>query len=153
MSEKERKLTQSYWKEETSGTLIEEFPAIPQFGKREGYEHRKIDGVIVYGKGCQLIEKREALEVDGERLRFPGSTNPCKVRIKDKRIVVIQTKARPISMSLLGQALFSIHLMERFQPKSIESVAICTKGDSVLEGFAEKYDIKVVVYPPNPAKV
>ena len=30
---------------------------------------------------------------------------------KGKRIVVIQTKAKPISMSLLGQTLFSGHLM------------------------------------------
>jgi hypothetical protein len=50
-------------------------------------------------------------------------------------------------MYLLGQALFSRHLLEPFHPQSIETVAICTRGDSILEPLAERYNIKVVIYP------
>ena len=137
---RERPLTRQFWKKH-GGTLIEEFPAVPRRGK--GYEGRKIDGVIVYGEGCQLIEEKDALVVNGERIRGQKGNQPCRVRIKGKRIVVIQTKPSPISMSLLGQTLFSGHLMEKFEPESIDLVALCTKGDIVLEELAKRYNIKV----------
>ncbi len=132
MSKHETPLTRRYWKEETGGTLIEEFPAVRRSLDRS---RRLIDAVVILG-GPHVIGKADEVE------------------IKNRDIVIIQTKAPyTLGMYLLGQALFSRHLMERFQPKSIESVAICTKGDAVMEGLAERYGIKVVVYPPNPAKV
>ena len=139
MSKNETPLTRRYWKEH-GGTLIEEFPAVC---KGKDQQSRKIDGVIVYGEGRQLIEEKDALIVNGERMRDQRGKQPCRVRIKGKHIVVIQTKPSPISMSLLGQTLFSGHLMERFEPKSIGLVALCTKGDAVLEELAKRYDIKV----------
>jgi len=72
-----------------------------------------------------------------------------EVDIKNKDIVIIQTKAERLGMYLLGQSLFSKHLMQRFNPASIETVAVCTKGDSVLGPMAASYGIKVVVYPPD----
>lgn len=144
--ENERPLTRRFW-EKRGGILIEEFPAVPQ-DRRNGHEHRNIDGVIVYSAGRRrVIEKGDALEVDGKRIRDPKGTNPCKIRIrvKGKRIVVIQTKASPLSMSLLGQTLFSGHLMEKFEPSSIEMVALCTKSDTVLGALAERYNIRVEV--------
>ena len=132
MSKHETPLTRRYWKEETSGTLIEEFPAVRRSFDRS---RRLIDGVVILG-GPHVIGKAD------------------ETKIENRDIVIIQTKAPyTLGMYLLGQALFSRHLMERFHPKSIESVAICTKGDIVMEGLAERYGIKVVVYPPNPAKV
>jgi len=53
-------------------------------------------------------------------------------------------------MYLLGQALFSRDLMAEFKPKSIETVAICTKGDARLEQLALRYGIRVVVYEAKP---
>ena len=50
-------------------------------------------------------------------------------------------------MGLMGQALFSRDLLQNHNPRSVESVAICTSGDSVLEEIANKHDIKVVIIP------
>ena len=49
-------------------------------------------------------------------------------------------------MSLLGQALFSKHLMKCFEPKSIQTVAVCQRTDAVLGRIAEEYGITVVCY-------
>ena len=131
MSKHETPLTRRYWKE-IGGTLIEEFEAVPL--RRNPYQARRnIDGVVVLG-GPHEIRKANEIEIRGQD------------------IVVIQTKAGKngytLGMYLLGQALFSRHLMERFGPKSTRSVAICTKGDVVMEALAEKYEIEVVVYEP-----
>ena len=145
MSEKEREITKRFWKKH-GGVLVEEFPVVRRDSKN-GHTDRRIDGVIVYGAGHRrVIEKGEALEVDGERIRGPKSTNPCKIHVKGKRTVVIQTKAGPLSMSLLGQTLFSGHLMEEFNPaEPIELIALCTKSDTVLNALAERYNIRVEV--------
>ena len=124
MSKHETPLTRRYW-EEVGGTLLEEFPAVR---KRQDRGKRLLDAVIL---------------PDG-----PNLTAKAKdVEITDQNIVIVQTKAYRLGMYLLGQALFSIHLMEPFLPRSIQSVAICTKGDAVLEPLAQKYGIKVVIYP------
>ena len=124
MSKHETPLTRRYW-EEVGGTLLEEFPAVR---KRQDRGKRLLDAVIL---------------PDG-----PNFTAKAKdVEITDQNIVIVQTKAKRLGMYLLGQALFSIHLMEPFLPRSIQSVAICTKGDAVLEPLAQKYGIKVVIYP------
>jgi hypothetical protein len=53
-------------------------------------------------------------------------------------------------MYLMGQALFSAELLKRFNPRSIESVAIVTKDDAVLRPIFEKYEgMRVVVCPPE----
>ena len=124
MSKHETPLTRRYW-EEVGGTLLEEFPAVR---KRQDRGKRLLDAVIL-PDGPNLTAKAKDIE------------------ITDQNIVIVQTKAYRLGMYLLGQALFSIHLMEPFLPKSIQSVAICTKGDAVLEPLAQKYGIKVVIYP------
>ena len=50
-------------------------------------------------------------------------------------------------MYILGQAIISARLMERFQPASVRSVVVCTKGDAVLEPMAKEYGIDVIIYP------
>lgn len=124
MSKLETPLTRRYWKE-TGGTLVEEFLAVPGSlvqGKR------LLDGVIILGAPFE-IKKAKAVNLEG------------------KDIVVIQTKAARLGMYLLGQALFSARLVERFRPASIRSVAICTKGDAALEPLAKEYGVEVVIYP------
>jgi hypothetical protein len=87
-----------------------------------------LDGVIIPG---EAFERKSARAVD----------------LEGKNIIVVQTKVGRLGMYLLGQALFSARLMERFRPVSIRSVAICTKGDAVLEPLAKEYGIEVVIYP------
>ena len=124
MSKKETPITRRYWKA-MGGTLIEEFPAV-KAGPGNGA--RVVDAVIIPGGPFEI--------------RLAGS-----VELTGKDIVVVQTKATRLGMYLLGQALFSRRLMEPFRPSSIRSVALCTKGDAVLEPLAEEYGIEVVVIP------
>ena len=122
MSKHETPLTRRYWKE-IGGTLIEEFLAVKKT-KESG--QRLIDGVII---------------MNGENI-----VSNTQQEIKNKDIIIIQTKAKKLSMSLLGQALFSREILTSFKPKSIRTVAICTKNDQLLEELAIKYDINVIVY-------
>lgn len=122
MSKKETPLTRWYWKT-IGGTLIEEFPAV-RAGPENG--QRLLDGVIILG-GPFEIRLADSVELTG------------------KDIVVVQTKVSRLGMYLLGQAVFSRRLMEPFKPSSIRSVALCTKGDAVLEPLAKEYGVEVVV--------
>jgi len=124
MSKHETPLTRRYW-QETGGTLVEEFLAVP-LGPDCG--KRLIDAVIILG---EPFERRSAKSVE----------------IEGKNIIVVQTKATRLGMYLLGQAVFSARLMERFRPASIRSVAICTNGDAVLEPLAKDYGVEVIIYP------
>jgi len=116
MSKLETPLTRAYW-EKVSGTLIEEFYAVqssPTCGKRI------IDGVIIRGGETRIAHASE-------------------VSLEGKDIIVVQTKAGRLGMYLMGQAFFSAELMKRFKPKSILSVALCLKDDSVLRPIFESY--------------
>jgi len=123
MSKNETPLTRRYW-QERGGTLIEEFLAVR---KNSSQARRLLDGLIILD-GPNILSKSHEVDIFG------------------KAIVIVQTKAQRLGMYLLGQALFSWHLMEPFQPRSIETVAVCTKGDATLEPLAEQYGVKVVIY-------
>ncbi len=125
MSKHETPMTRWYW-EQVGGTLIEEFPAVlPTSTCRQ----RLIDGVIIR---------------DGER----RIANSQEVDLADRDIIVVQTKAARLGMYLMGQAFFSAHLMMRFRPHTITSVALCYENDSVLGPMFEAYpNMKVVLCP------
>ena len=123
MSKHETPLTRRYW-EQVGGTLIEEFPAVL---RGPGNAQRLLDGLIIQG-GPKVIAKA------------------TEVTIRGKNIIVLQTKANRLGMNLMGQAIISKKLMERFEPKSVRSVAICTEGDSVLEPLLKDYGIELVIY-------
>ena len=123
MSKLETPLTRRYWKS-VGGTLIEEFPAVKGSTTNS---RRLMDGVIVFD-GNHRIAKANEVEIEG------------------KDIIVIQTKANRLGMYLMGQAFFSKELMKKFNPKSIRTVAICGKDDSVMRSLSEEFEIEVVVY-------
>jgi len=123
MSKKETPLTRRYW-QSVGGALIEEFPAVL---RTESSAQRLLDGVIVLGQAKAIVKHSDA-------------------DIKGKDIIVIQTKASRLGMNLMGQAIISAKLMERFEPRSIRSVAICTAGDKVLEALLPEYGIELVIY-------
>ena len=127
MSKHKTQLVERFWKE-TGGTLIEEFLAVKST-LNQG--RRLIDGVIIRGGPRRKVKASDA-------------------KIAGRRIVVVQAKASRLGMYLLGQALFSRDLMAEFKPKSIETVAICTKGDARLEQLALQHGIRVVVYEAKP---
>jgi hypothetical protein len=123
MSKHETPLTRRYW-DEVGGTLVEEFPAVL---RGSGNAQRLIDGVIILGEPKKIAK-------------------PSEILIKGKEIIVLQTKANRLGMNLMGQAIVSKQLMEKFEPKSIRSIAICSEGDSVLEQYLAVYGIELVVY-------
>ena len=123
MSKKETPLTRRYW-EEISGTLIEEFLAVP---KGKNNSQRLIDGVILLGEDKKIVKWDQVV-------------------IENKDIVILQTKANRLGMYLMGQALFSIELMKKFNPRSIRSVMICTKDDEVMRNISEKYGLEIKIY-------
>lgn len=127
MSARETPLTRRFWKEQTNGTLMEEFLAVRRTADQG---QRLLDGVVVQ---------------DGLKRILPrGEHNQEYVR--GKNVIVIQTKAERLGMYLLGQALFSKELMEEFGPSRIRTVAVCKKNDRKLAPLAKKYGIEVVCY-------
>ena len=123
MSKRETPLTRKYW-QSIGGTLIEEFPAVT---RGDSNSRRLLDGVVILGEENRIAK---ASEVD----------------IEGKDIVVIQTKVNRLGMYLMGQAFFSRELMKTFKPKSIKTVAICGKDDTVMRDLCKEFDIEVVVF-------
>jgi RNA polymerase subunit RPABC4/transcription elongation factor Spt4 len=125
MSLLETPMTRWYW-QQVGGTLIEEFVAVR--GSRT-CGRRWLDGVIV---------------LDGER----RIARQSEISFEGKDIIVVQTKARRLGMYLMGQAFFSAQLMQRFNPRSVRSVALCLADDEVLRPLFEQYPhMEVIVYP------
>lgn len=116
MSLHETPLLRKYWKQ-VGGTLIEEYPAAGH-GARHG--HRNIDGIIIRTRRTTIAK---ADEVD----------------LRGKHITIVQVKAGRLGMYLLGQAFFSIGLMEQFKPASIKSVALCEEDDVLLRPLFERF--------------
>lgn len=133
MSKHETPMTRWYW-QQVGGTLIEEFCAVRPSGS---CGVRLLDGVII--KGCEFRVAR-----------------PSEVTIEGQDIIVVQAKFERLGMYLMGQAFFSAQLMQRFRPRSVESVALVAKDDEVLRPLFEQYPgMHVVIYPhqaPNPAR-
>ncbi len=123
MSKLETPLTRKFWKS-VGGTLIEEFPAVK---KTDSNSTRLIDGVIILDGETRIAKANE-------------------VNLEGKDIIVVQTKVNRLGMYLMGQALFSKELMRNFNPKSIRTVAICGKDDSIMKDLSKQFGIEVVVY-------
>lgn len=126
MSERETPMTRWYWRR-VGGTLIEEFPAVRHNTADHG--RRLIDGVILPNGNNEIADWRD-------------------ISLENKDIIVVQAKRGRLGMYLMGQTLFSAKLMERFNPKSIKSVALCERYDSVLGPMLERYPhMEVALYP------
>lgn len=122
MSQHETWRTKQFW-ESTGGLLIEEFLAVR---RSEHQGQRLIDAIIVLNEET-AIHKGNTYDLSG------------------KDVICIQTKASRLGMGLLGQSYFSQFLIQQHQPKSIRSVAICSKTDAVLEALAKEHGVVVVV--------
>jgi hypothetical protein len=121
----ETPMTRWYWRR-FGGTLIEEFPAVR---RRKDRGQRLIDGIIL-PEGEHKIAHWKDVSIEG------------------KDIIVVQAKLGRLGMYLMGQALFFVELMKRFNPKSIKSVALFEKYDAVLGPMIdEDPDVEVELYP------
>lgn len=122
MSKHETWRTRLYW-ESVGGLLIEEFIAVSG-SKEQGV--RPVDGLIVLGEETKIHQ---------------GNTYD----IKGKDVIVVQTKKNRIGMYLLGQAYFSKLLIEKHNPRSVKSVAICGRNDKVMQELADQHGVEIVV--------
>ena len=131
MSKHETPLTLAYWKN-VKGTLIEEYPMVRK--NKDLSMTRKIDGLIIKGGEFKKINKSDVKNVD----------------IEGKDLIAIQTKNDRVGMYLLGQAFFSMKLLELKNPKSIESIALCTKTDAFMEKIIEDIpNLRIQVINPE----
>ena len=131
MSKHETPITRWYW-QQVGGTLVEEFPAV---NRTPTCERRAIDAIIILNRETCIAHWSEIDLND----------------IKDQDIIVVQTKAERLGMYLMGQTFFSAKLMERFNPRSVTSVALVKQDDSVLRPLLEAFpNMKVVVCPERP---
>lgn len=126
MSRLETPMTRWYWRQ-VGGTLIEEFVAV-EAGPDHG--RRVLDAVIIPDGPVELVPQHA-------------------VSIKGKDIIVVQTKAMRLGMYLMGQALFSARLMERFEPRTIRSIALCARDDAELRPLLEGFPNLAVVVAPK----
>ena len=125
MSKKETPMTRWYWRQ-VGGTLCEEFQAVPRTATAG---QRLLDAVIL---------------PNGETKRVHWS----EVSLTGQDVIVVQAKAQRLGMYLMGQTLFSAHLVRQFKPASVRSVALCTMDDDVLRPLLERYKgMEVVVVP------
>lgn len=110
------------------GALYEEYPLVQ--GRRDrGW--RRVDGMIILGEPARLLSAE-----------FPPD-------ISGKDIVLLQSKASRLGMSLLGQALFSRELAMMLGPRTVRTLAVVTSNDTLLEPLAAKYGIEVFVTQAN----
>jgi len=124
MSKHETPMIHWYW-DQLGGTLIEEFKIA---SRTETTGQRLIDGVIILGGPKQTSHWRN-------------------VNLAGKDIVVIQAKRGRLGMYLMGQTFFSAKLVEKYNPRTVKSIALCEKYDDVLGPLLEEYDgMEVVIY-------
>ena len=132
MSKHETPMTRWYWRtvNKRHGLLIEEFPAVKRDGTT-GKNKRHIDGVIVLG---EKAERRGPLKGDREL-------------VKGKRVIVIQSKARRLGMSLIGQVIVSRELLTDLKAKVVKSVGVCREDDLILRAVLGRFKkCEAVVY-------
>ena len=124
MSKNETPMLLEYWKQ-TGGVLIEEFHAVKRTSTNS---QRYIDGIIILGEETRI-----------------GNHDDIEL-INGREIIVVQVKANRLGMYLMGQTLFSLRLMEKFNPSKITSVALCSDDDSIMRPLLEKLEgCKVVI--------
>jgi hypothetical protein len=127
MSLRETPMLFWYWSQ-VGGTLVPEFLAVRRGPTNAG---RRIDGVIIRGGERRIARTRE-------------------VSLAGQDVIVVQAKNSRLGMYLMGQVVFSARLIQRFQPRSVLSVALVRRDDSVMRGLLEAFpDTQVVVCPPE----
>lgn len=123
MSRRETPLIYEYW-HQIGGTLIEEFQVV----KRSTSNGPRYVDAIIIPNGESKIAKAGEVSLEG------------------KDIICVQAKHGRLGMYLMGQTFFSERLLQKFKPRTIVSVALCTEDDSTLRPLLESYpSMKVVI--------
>jgi uncharacterized protein (DUF608 family) len=132
MSKHETPMTRWYWRtmNKRKGLLIEEFAAVKK-DRSNGKNKRHIDGVIVLGEKAERRGPRK----DDRKL------------VDGKQVIVIQSKARRLGMSLIGQVVVSCKLLESLGADVIKSVGVCKEDDKVLHEVLKTFEkCEAIIY-------
>lgn len=119
----------TWWEESgLSGLLAEEYPLVAKHGP---VQRRRVDAVAVTsaGNGRSIIDWRDVPDLTGQD------------------IVVVQAKVGPITAPLIGQAVGSLWLAQRHDPRSVRSVLLCSADEPLLTAVAEDHGVEVVALP------
>lgn len=104
MSKLESPITERFWEKHIGGTFIPEYQLVKS---TDSSGRRLADAIIL---------------PDEDRKRGHWREYP----LKGQRVVVVQTKATRIGMSLMGQTIFSKELVKKLGAKTVRSIALCT---------------------------
>jgi hypothetical protein len=125
MNTLETRMTRWYWRQ-VGGTLVEEFPIVP---RSSGGSQQVVDGIIIRRGKWRLAHWTD-------------------VSLEGQDLILVHARAERLNLALMGQALFSARLVERFRPRSLYSVALVSHDDSVLRPLLEEdRNMKVVICP------
>lgn len=129
MTKHESPLIARWWSRSgISGQLAEEFTIVR---RKAPVQVRRLDAIVVIDDdGSSRVVGRE---------QIPD--------LAGRDVIAVQAKASRLSEGLCGQAIGSIHLVERHHPRSVRSVLICTEDDPYIRPIAEAHGCEVVVVP------
>jgi hypothetical protein len=136
MSKYEQPMIERYWRS-VGGALFLEFPMVKRSADSGP---RWLDGLIVPDLAQGMWRWAEAVE--------QGFT-PEEV-IKDRHIIAVQAKNSRLGMNVMGQAVFTVGLFERFRPASVKSVALVRGDDATLSPLLKPFPAVQVVVDDRP---
>lgn len=119
------------------GKLIKEWMAVR--GSKVGEAHR----------GQRLIDGVFVLDEPGDSKLGP------KDDLRGRRVFVIQSKAKPLGMYLMGQVLFSMRILEKEGgAKVVGAIAVCHEEDVLISRLLKEEDGRCeVLVVPQPEKI
>ena len=124
-------MTEALWQEHARGAFIPEYCIV----RRADCGGRYVDALIL---------------PDEPHRRASFTDYPT---LKDRNVIVVQTKAARMGMYLMGQALFSARLALARGAKSARSILLCTAPDSVLLPLLKDFpEVEVWVYDERSGK-
>jgi hypothetical protein len=82
------------------------------------------------------FEGPEALYVSGN----PAVHTPAELR--DRDVVVVHTIAKATNLPVVGHAVFTAALIREQKPRSLRSLILSARRDSIVEGVAAQFDVE-----------
>ncbi len=100
----------------------------------------------IRGTLCAEFKIAERRKLDAVILPNGKDKEVKNLPLNGQNVIVVQAKAKRLSMYLMGQTLFSAELVRRFyNPTSIRSIALCKKADPYLSSLLVSVGKKVGV--------
>lgn len=129
MSKHETPLTEHFWRHSCPGAFIPEYLMVRRTGEQGP---RLADAIILPDEPNKKATRSEYPSLSGQN------------------VVVVQTKAKRLGMYLMGQGVFSAHLVRKLGAATVRSVIIATKSDAaLLPLLADFQDIEVWIVEPS----